>query len=92
MCQHAERVARVLCVKGFFSAAIGTLGRRSGPAMLMMGVGLRGPCAAWSAESERAAAMLQVLQVQSVVQGHEVRMTRYPPERHIVLGKQRESV
>lgn len=42
--------------------------------------------------AEEQKGMLQVLQVQSVVQGHEVRMTRYPPERHIVLGKQKERV
>lgn len=36
-------------------------------------------------QSDRAVTVLQVLQVQSVMQGHEVRVTRDPPERHVVL-------
>lgn len=49
----------------------------------MLGLGLQGPRTPW----DRAVTVLQVLQVQSVVKGHEVRVARDPPERHVVLEK-----
>lgn len=91
MCQHAERVAQDLCMKDFFGLLL--LERRHS------GDAAGGRCWWWvwvfgarGTERRGRRATLQVLQVQSVVQGHEVRMTRYPPERHIVLGKQKERV
>ncbi len=39
----------------------------------------------------RTVTVLQVLQIQSVMQGHEVRVTRDPPERHVVLERHKDT-
>lgn len=77
-----------MCIKDFFGNADTRATQKAGDADDGVGCRSSGPVRSL-VQNVR---MLQVLQVESVVQGHEVRVTRYPPERHIVLGKQRERV